>query len=190
MTPQPTGESWFAVQVKSRWERSTATLLTGKGYQTLLPTYQAQKRWSGRVKNVPAPLFPGYVFCRFDVGKRLPILVTPGVIALVGRGRIPVPVEDSEMAGLETLVSSGMPAEPWPYLEVGQRVRIEDQALQGMEGILLGFKGHRRIVVSITLLRRSVALEIDRARVTAVGTAAETAAGSLALSSLPDGLIV
>jgi len=180
VNPPLIGEAWYAVQVRTRWERSAASLLTDKGYQT-------QRRWSSRVRNVVTPLFAGYVFCRFDACKRLPILVTPGVIALVGRGRIPVPVEPCEIAMLETLVASGLTAEPWPYLEVGQRVRIEDHALRGMEGILLGFKGHRRLVVSVTLLRRSVALEIDRARISVVSTAPDLTVGSLAHQPLPDG---
>jgi transcription antitermination factor NusG len=117
---------------------------------------------------VEAPLFAGYVFCRFDVLKRLPILVTPGVVGVVSRGRVPVAIDPVEMAAIQKLVSSGVQAEPWSYLEVGQRVRIEDTALQGVEGILVGFKGSRRIVVSVSLLQRSVALEIDRAVVTPV----------------------
>ena len=90
-----------------------------------------------------APLFPGYIFCQFDAQKRLPILVTPGVVAVVGRGRIPVPIEDSEIASIQAVVSSGFHAEPWPYLEIGQRIRIEDEALDsslnGLEGILINF---------------------------------------------------
>jgi len=116
-----------------------------------------------------APLFPGYIFCQFDAQKRLPILVTPGVVGVVGRGRIPVPIEDSEIAAIQTVVSSGFHAEPWPYLEIGQRIRIEDESLNsslnGLEGILINFRGRQRIVVSVSLLRRSVALEIDRSRV-------------------------
>ena len=116
-----------------------------------------------------APLFPGYVFCRFDVLKRLPVLVTPGVIAVVGRGRVPLPVDDSEIAAIQTVVASGYRAEPWPYLELGQRIRIERDALAGLEGILVNFKGSHRIVVSVSLLHRSVALEIDRSCVRSVG---------------------
>jgi transcription antitermination factor NusG len=159
---------WFAVQVRARWEQSTARILSGKGYETLLPMYKSERRWGGRSRTVDAPLFPGYVFCRFDVLKRLPILVTPGVVGVVSRGRVPVTVHPSEIATIQTLVSSGVQAEPWPYLEVGQLVRIEDTALQGVEGILVGFKSSRRIVVSVSLLQRSVALEIDRAVVTPV----------------------
>jgi transcriptional antiterminator NusG len=153
---------WFALQVRTRWESSTTVLLSGKGYETLLPTYQAKKRWNGKVKRVTAPLFPGYVFCRFDALKRLPILVTPGVISVVGRGRVPFPVNDGEIAAIQTIVTSGFQAEPWPYLEVGQKIRIEGDSFQGLEGILIQFKGYNRIVVSVSLLRRSVALELDR----------------------------
>jgi transcription antitermination factor NusG len=153
---------WFALQVRTRWENSTAVLLSGKGYQTLLPSYQTKKRWNGRVKQMSAPLFPGYVFCQFDALKRLPILITPGVISVVGRGRVPFPVNDGEIAAIQTIVASGFQAEPWPYLEVGQKIRIEGDSLKGLEGILIQFKGNNRIVVSVSLLRRSVALEIDR----------------------------
>jgi transcription antitermination factor NusG len=161
-------DSWYALQVRTRWESLAASLLSGKGYETFLPTFKTERRCNGRFREVTAALFPGYVFCQFDAHNRLPILVTPGVIAVVGRGRIPVPVEDSEIAGIQKMVSSGFRTEPWPYLEVGQRVRIEHGALIGLEGILASFKGSRRIVVSISLLRRSVALEIDRWSVSAV----------------------
>jgi len=165
-------EKWFALQVRTRWESSTALLLSGKGYETLLPTYKTRKRWNGRSREVDAPLFPGYVFCQFDPQKRLPILVTPGVISVVGRGRVPLPVDEAEIAAMQTVVSSGFHAEPCPYLELGQKVRIEsDAALRGLEGILINFKGNHRIVLSVSLLRRSVALEIDRSCVMPIGTA-------------------
>jgi transcription antitermination factor NusG len=159
---------WFALQVRTRWEGSTALLLSGKGYQTFVPTYKSRKRWKGRAREVESALFPGYVFCHFDALKRLPILVTPGVISVVGQGRIPMPVDEGEMAVIRTVVSSGLRAEPWPYLEVGQKIRIKQDVLQGLEGILISFKGNHRIVVSVSLLRRSVALEIDRSCVTPV----------------------
>ncbi len=162
MSAAPDNQQWFALQVRTRWEGSTAVLLSGKGYQTFLPTYKTKKRWKGRVREADSALFPGYVFCNFDAQKRLPILVTPGVISVVGQGRIPLPVDDGEMAAIRTIVSSGFRAEPWPYLELGQRIRIEHDVLQGLEGILINFKGNHRIVVSVSLLRRSVALEIDR----------------------------
>ena len=155
-------DRWFALQVRTRWESSTALILSGKGYPTLLPTYMTKKRLNGRLREVRTPLFQGYVFCRFDAQQRLPILVTPGVISVVGCGKVPLPVDDGEIAAIETVVSSGFQAEPWPFLELGQKVRIESDALRGLEGILINFKGNQRIVVSVSLLRRSVALEIDR----------------------------
>lgn len=166
---------WFALQVRTRWESSTAVLLSGKGYQAFLPTFKARKRWNGKLREINTPLFPGYVFCQFDAQKRLPVLVTPGVLSVVGRGRVPLPVDDGEIAAIQTVVSSGFRAEPWPYLELGQKIRIESDALSGLEGILINFKGNQRIVVSVTLLRRSVALEIDRSCVKPVGHSRESA---------------
>lgn len=175
---------WFALQVRTRWEGSTALLLSGKGYPTFLPTYKTRKRLKGRAREVESALFPGYVFCHFDALRRLPILVTPGVISVVGQGRIPLPIDDSEIAAIRTIVSSGFRAEPWPYLEIGQKIRIEQDVLQGLEGILVSFKGTHRIVVSVSLLRRSVALEIDRSCVKPVGPARAAAREAVPANSL------
>lgn len=188
-TFQPGIADWFAVQVRSRWEQSTAGILSSKGYETLLPTYESERRSGGRLRTVELPLFPSYVFCRFDVLKRLPILVTPGVVAIVSRGRVPIPVEQAEIAGIQTLVGSGAQAEPWPYLEVGERVRIEDTALRGVEGILLCLKGSRRVVVSVSLLQRSVALEIDRALVAPIREARNATGERSARQPLPEGVL-
>ncbi len=166
MSLELSNADWFAVQVRVGWEQPTARALSGKGYETLLPTYQSERRTGKRAKIVEVSLFPGYVFCRFDVWKRLPVLVTPGVVSVVSRGRVPIPVDSAEIASVKALVASGAKMEPCPYLEVGQRVRVEATALQGVEGILTGFKGSRRIIVSVSLLQRSIALEIDKALVT------------------------
>jgi len=189
VNPETNNLGWFALQVRTRWESSTAVLLSGKGYETLLPTYQTKKRWNGKVKQANAPLFPGYVFCQFDALKRLPILVTPGVISVVGRGRVPFPVNDREIAAIQTIVTSGFQAEPWPYLEVGQKIRIEGDSLSGLEGILIQFKGNNRIVVSVSLLRRSVALEIDRDCVRPVSPARVTDLNPIPANALFQGVV-
>jgi transcription antitermination factor NusG len=168
MSLENESQRWFALQVRTRWESSTAVLLSGKDYETLLPTYKARKRWSGRLREINAPLFTGYVFCRFDAQKRLPILVTPGVIAVVGRGRVPLPVDEHEIQAIQAMVASGIPNQPWPFLATGDRVRIESGPLSGLEGILVEFKGNHRLVLSVTLLQRSVAVEIDSAFVTSL----------------------
>ena len=163
MNPGADNSKWFALQIRTRSASSAALLLSGKGYEVFYPTYKVRRHRSGGLKGTSAPLFPGYLFCHFDPQKRLPILVTPGVIAVVSRGRIPLPVDDSEIDAIQAIVSSGFQAEPCSYLEIGQRVRVESDGLRGIEGILVDFKGNHRVVLSISLLRRSVALEIDRA---------------------------
>lgn len=160
--------SWFALQIRSRWESSAADLLRAKGLEILLPTYTTRRKWSDRIKVVESPLFPGYLFCRFNVNHRLPILITPGVLSIVGRGKTPVPVPDLEIEAIQAAIGSGVHLEPWPYVEIGERVRIKHDVLNGMEGILTSFKGNDRVIISVTLLRRSVALEIDRSRIIAV----------------------
>jgi transcription antitermination factor NusG len=164
-TKSNNGCSWFALQIRSRWEGTTAGLLRGKGLETLLPTYSTKRKWSDRFKVVESPLFPGYVFCRFDVHNRLPVLITPGVISVVGRGKTPVAVDEAEILSIQAAIESGIHMEPWPYVEIGERVRIKNDVLEGMEGTLTSFKGSHRVVISVTLLRRSVALEIDRSRI-------------------------
>src|SRR5713226_1928435 len=147
---------WFALQVKSRYENSVATHLAGKGYEWFLPLQKSRRRWSDRIKEIEQPLFPGYVFCRFDPLARLPILITPGVIRIVGIGKTPIPIEDSEILSIQTIVKSGLPSQPWPFLQIGERVRIDSGPLEGLEGILLQSKANHRLVVSVTLLQRSV----------------------------------
>ncbi len=157
---------WFALQVRARYENTVASHLRGQGYEWFLPTYKCRRSWSDRIKEIELPLFPGYLFCRFDLHNRLPILKTPGVVQIVGIARIPIPIDDAEINAIQTAVRSGLPSQPWPFLQVGERVRIEYGPLCGLEGLLLAFKGHHRIVLSVTLLKRSVALEIDDAWVT------------------------
>jgi transcription antitermination factor NusG len=157
---------WFAIQVRTRHEFGVADYLGGKGYEQFLPVYTCRRRWSDRIKEVESPLFPGYLFCRFDPQDRLPILKTPGVLQIIGNGRSLVPVEESEVQALETLVRSGFPNQPWPFLQAGDRVRIQAGPLKGLEGLLVAFKGNYRLVLSVTLLQRSVAVEIDSAFVT------------------------
>lgn len=153
--------SWFAVQVKTRRESAVATILEGKGYESFLPTYRSRRRWSDRVKELELPLFPGYLFCRFDAQSRLPILTTPGVVQVVGIARNPIPLDEDEIAAIQIVVRSGLSREPWPFLQVGGRARIECGPLYGLEGIVLAFKGRNRLVLSVSLLQRSVAVEID-----------------------------
>jgi transcription antitermination factor NusG len=158
---------WFALQVRTKHEGCVADYLDGKGYEWFLPLYKCRKRWSDRIKEVETPLFPGYLFCRFDSQERLPILKTPGVIQIVGYNRSPVPIDETEINAIQTLVASGMPNRPWPFLHAGDSVQIQCGPLRGLQGVLVSFKGNYRLVLSLTLLQRSVAVEIDSAFVAA-----------------------
>ena len=159
--PDASSRPWFALNTRFRYEDFAANHLRGKGYEVFLPVYKCRRRWSDRVKQLELPLFPGYLFCRFDVMNRLPILTTPGMIQIVGFGKTPVPVDEAEILALQTAIGSGLDREPWPFLQVGQKVKIECGALRGVEGILLNIKGGHRLVLSVSLLQRSVAVEVD-----------------------------
>ena len=160
---------WFALRVKSRSEKRVATILRNKGYEEFVPFYRPRRVWSNAIKLAGLPLFPGYVFCRLDPQYRLPILVTPGVLYFVGVGKTPAPIKEGEIRAIQSAVQSGLPAEPWAFLEVGQLVRLEDGPLSGLEGLCIEVRKQHRIVVSVPLLRRSVAVEIDRAWVRPLG---------------------
>ena len=155
------GLPWFAIRVKSNFEWKTAAILREKGFTEFVPTYKARIRWSDRLKETIKPLFPGYVFCRFDPDLRLPVIATPGVLHVVGHGKTPVPVEDREIESISATVRSGLLTMPWPFLRVGDRVRVEVGALAGIEGILVKIKNAYRLVISIILLQRSIAAEVD-----------------------------
>ena len=157
----PPGQ-WFGLRVRPRGEALAAAGLRARGYEELSPTYISRRRWSDRYKSIQLPLFPGYVFCRFDPRFRLPVLTTPGVVAVVGIGPVPHPVEEAEMAAIRTVVHSGVLAQPLPFLREGDRVRIEEGPLTGTEGMIVTLKGSCHLVVSISLLQRSVAIEIAR----------------------------
>ena len=159
---------WFALQVWTRKERLVSAHLEGQGYECLLPLYKSRRQWSHDVKELERPLFPGYLFCRFDFQNRRPLVVTPGVIRILGVGDRPMPVEDHEIEAVQLAQASGLPSQPWPYLEVGERVRVNYGNLSGLEGILTSFKGTHRVVLSVSLLQRSVAMEVDLAWVAPV----------------------
>jgi len=153
---------WFAVVIKPQHERAVQEGLQLKGMESFLPTYLTTRRWSDRVKRLQLPLFPGYVFCRFERSERVPVLRTPGVRSIVSFGAEIVPVPEEEIDRIRLIVSSGAAVEPWPFLKIGQRVRVHTGALAGMEGILAEDRNVTRVVVSMEFLQRSVAVMLNR----------------------------
>ncbi len=152
--------SWFALQVRPRSERVVAVMLESKGYQQLLPTYRPRQHKPVNVSE--SPLFPGYVFCRFDPQIRGLIVTTPGVVRIVGFGKTPVCLAESEVDAIRRICSSGVPAEPHPYVRIGDTVRVIQGPLQGVTGKVVDDGRATRLLVSVTLLQRAVAVEVDR----------------------------
>lgn len=180
VTPTPGGSErettgaqfpWFALQVRSKQELGIANFLRSRGYDPFVPLYRCRKLWSDRTKIVDAPLFPGYMFCRLNLHNRLPVLMAPGVIRIVGRNRLPAPLDEAEINAIQTIVTSGLPNQPWPFLQVGDRVQIEAGPLRGLDGILVEVRGSHRLILSVTLIQRSVAVEIDSAFVKSLRSA-------------------
>lgn len=154
---------WYGIHVRSKQEKLVSATLEGKGYESFLPLYRSGRAWSDRSKELDLPLFPGYTFCRLDVGGRLmPVLTTPGVISIVGAGKLPVPIAASELDTVRAVIKSGLPVLPWPSLTAGTRVLIERGPLAGIEGVILRTEKRWRLLVSISLLQRAVSVEVDR----------------------------
>jgi transcriptional antiterminator NusG len=153
---------WFAMVVKPRHEKTVATILQIKGFETFLPLCRRQYQYGRRLREFDIPLFPGYIFCRVDPESWLRVLSTPSVIHVAGTGRTPTPINDGEIDSLRILTASRFLVAPHPYLEAGRRVRVTRGPLAGVEGILGELKDSLQLVVSITMLHRSVAVHLDR----------------------------
>jgi transcription antitermination factor NusG len=160
---------WFALTVKPQHERAVAEQLKAKSLEGYVPIYSSRRRWSDRTKVVELPLFPRYVFCRFKFEERVKILSILSVTSIVGFGGRPSPVSESEIETIKSLVSSGLPLAPSPSIHVGQRVRIVEGALCGLEGVLARDKGGCRVVVNMELLRRGVAVDVHRDLLAPIG---------------------
>ena len=153
---------WYALRVLSNHEKPVSHALRQRDFEEFLPLYRARRRRTDRYQDVDIPLFPGYVFCRLNVNNRLPVLIIPGVMHIVGIGKAPVSVEEAEVASIQKAVNSGLLLQPWPFLKIGQTVRIEEGPLRNVQGILTEFEGSQKLILSITLLQRSLAVSIPR----------------------------
>jgi transcription antitermination factor NusG len=151
---------WFALRVRPNYEKPVAAALRGKGLHEFLPLVRSRRQWSDRVKMMDLPLFPGYLFCRLNLEERMPLLTTPGFLYLVGVGKNPEPVDESEIAAIQSVVRSGVPVTPWPSLVVGQKVQLKHGPLRGLQGVLTRIANQHRMFVSVTLLKRSISVEV------------------------------
>lgn len=153
---------WVALIVRPRAERTVQAGLTNAGLETFVPWHGVRRAWSDRIKVLKQSLFPGYVFCRSTFSERRLVMNQSGVSGVVSFDSRPALIPHDEISSLRRAVESQLPLGPWPFLSVGQRVRIEKGLLAGLEGTLARDATAWRVVVSIQVLQRSVAVQVDR----------------------------
>jgi transcription antitermination factor NusG len=152
---------WFAAYTTTRHEKAVAEHFAMRNIEAFLPLYKTQRLWkNGCRMNLELPLFPSYVFVRVPVRERVRVLEVPGVLSLVSTAGKPVPLPESDIEALRSSLPF-IKCEPHPYLKVGELVRVKSGSLEGMEGILLRKKGLLRVVISLDLIMKSVAVEVD-----------------------------
>jgi transcription antitermination factor NusG len=156
---------WYAVYTNARHEKKVSAYLYGRSVECYLPSYKTMRRWQDRKKEVDLPLFPGYVFVKIAFRSRLQVLTAPGVVQIVSFDGKPAPISEAEIENLRQAHSQSARFEPHPYLKVGRRVRVQNGPLSGLEGILVRRKEGFRLVISVELIMRSVAMEVDEADV-------------------------
>jgi transcription antitermination factor NusG len=164
--------NWYAVTTRPNLEKSATAGLQGKGLEAWLPLYRVRRRWSDRIKQLDLPVFAGYTFCRFQPDRRALVVITPGATGIVGFAGSPAPIDDAEIAALRQTIASGVEVQPWPFVKVGQRVVVTSGPLTGVEGIVQEFRKEYRLIVSISMLQRSLSVEIDRYSIEPLGNAA------------------
>lgn len=162
-TTNLTAPQWFAVQTRGRYEKKVATQLKEKGIETFLPSIREVHRWSDRNKYVEVPLFPGYTFVRAIANspERLRVLQTDGVVRIVGTGTELSPVDPKQIDDIRMLLASGILMKMYPFLKVGQRIRIRGGCLDGLEGILVSWPRESCLVVSVDVIQRAIAINLD-----------------------------
>jgi transcription antitermination factor NusG len=161
-------QPWFALQTRPRNERMVERLLKQKGYDCFAPVYRSKRKWSDRIVEIDFPLFPGYVFCRFNSSALGKAISTQGVTKVVGFGGTPAEVAREEIEALQILAQTSFLREPWKYLPNGTLVLIETGPLSGIRGIICADENKKQLVISVTLLQRSVAIQLDEDTVMSV----------------------
>lgn len=154
---------WYAVYTSANHERRVAQQLEVRGVDYFLPQYESVRKWKDRKVSLQRPLFPGYLFVHLALRNRLPILQVPGVARFVGFDGQPTVVPEEDLLRVREFLGRGFRAEPHPYLAVGRRVRVRSGPLEGMAGIVVRRKNGNRLVISLGLIRRAIAVDLDGA---------------------------
>lgn len=155
--------SWYVLHTCANHEKVVARQLELRAFESFLPLYEKMSRWKDRQVKVELPLFSGYVFVRMALSEKLRALQIPGVVRLVGFGGQAALIDGEEMQALQRGLDGGVLAEPWPYLTVGRIARVKSGPLRGLEGVLIRKKTICRFVLSLHLIQRSMAVEVNAA---------------------------
>ena len=154
--------NWYAAYTSANHEKKVAAELERRSVECFLPLYDSMRRWKDRRVKLQMPLFPGYIFVHFSLQERLRVLQVPGVVRFVGFSNGAAVVPEVEIARIQQILEQGLRAEPHPYLVVGRRVRVKAGPLTGLQGIVVRRKKKLRFVVSVEMIMRSVAVEMDQ----------------------------
>ena len=163
-------DPWFAIYTRHQHEKMVAQILSAKGLQVFLPLYNSTRRWKDRTKELSLPLFPGYLFLQGLEERRLQVVTTPGIVSILSVNGEPAVIPEAEIDAVRKAIEWGNRVEPHPFLRTGDRVRVVAGPLQGVEGILIRKKNLYRLVLSVELLERSAAVEVDVASVERVAS--------------------
>lgn len=161
----PEAFEWYAIWTRSRHEKLVRDQLAQKHVDVFLPTITKWSRWKDRKKKIDWPLFPGYVFARFDASDRLPVLKCEGVVTIVGTEGQPSPIPEIEIEGVRTLIESELSYDPCPLIKEGMMVEVKHGPLKGVVGRLVRKGAHARLVLSVDLIGQAVSVEVDAADV-------------------------
>jgi transcription antitermination factor NusG len=153
--------AWWAVYTQHQHEKTVAEMLTGKDFEVFLPLHETMRRWKDRQKLLSLPLFPGYVFVRGLLSRRLQVVSTPGIHMILSRGEQIEVIPEAEIEAIRRAVCGPYRVEPHPFLKIGERVRVTRGSLEGVEGILVRKKNIYRLVLSVEMLAQSVGVEVS-----------------------------
>ena len=158
---EPVDPRWYAAYTSANHEKRVSAQLGIRSVEHFVPLYESVRSWKDRKVRLQLPLFPGYVFVRLARYERLRVLQVPGVARLVGFNGLPCALPDSDIEALKMGLASGIRAEPHPFLSVGRRVRVKAGPLEGLQGVVVRRKNRLRLVISLDLIHRAAAVEVE-----------------------------
>jgi transcription antitermination factor NusG len=183
-------KQWYAVQTRYQHEQLTNQVLANKGFETFFPTFARIRQWKDRKKKISEALFPGYLFVADIAERRGQVVTTPGVCSIVCFANLPALIPNHEIESIRRAVSSAYPVEPHPSVKQGDRVRVNEGPLSGIEGVLIRKGSSTRLILSIEMLGRAAAVEIDRTCVERISPAAAMLDKTIGFSPNPHAQIV